>query len=521
MVNCQELNCQSEATYGFKFAEPVYCRPHGIEKGAKTQYQKCKCGLSTPRFKLESDERASCCAKCKSKEMINVVDRQCHCKKKIPTYGMPTDKRPEYCSECKKEGMINLKDKNKKCKCNRVIPSFGRPTDKKPSCCVECKEEGMINMILDLCPCGKSAVFGFVGDKKPTFCKTCAKPGMENIVTKKCTCGKAVPTFGLPTDKRAKYCVSCKKDGMEIITVKKCKCGKAQPSFGMPEDKTPTCCSKCKTKDMIDLISTKCICGKAQPSFGLTSDDKPTCCVDCKSDQMENIRAKKCVCGKSQPYFNYEYEKTPLYCMACKKEGMINIVSPNSPTRKCKGTPELQARRLKCPYDQGGKKKYDYYCTKCFEQNFPDDPRTANIRAKLKETVVRIFLSDHFKDVEFIHDKPLWTGQADCTCRRRIDFRVLFGNTLLCIEVDEDQHKYRKKGYEEIRYDDLMMLHGGKFVFIRFNPDSYLNKQRKKMNPSMDERLLVLNKTIRDQMKRIQEEKNTELLEIVHLFFDE
>jgi hypothetical protein len=521
MVNCQELNCQFEATYGFKFAEPIYCRPHGIEKGAKTQYQVCKCGLSTPRYKLPSDERASCCAKCKTDKMINVADRRCICKKKIPTYGMSTDKRPEYCSECKKDGMINLKDKNKKCKCNRVIASFGLPTDNKPTCCVECKEEGMINLILDLCSCGKSAVFGFVGDKKPTFCKTCAKPGMENIVTKKCTCGKAVPTFGFPTDKRAKYCVSCKKDGMEIITVKKCKCGKAQPSFGMPDDKIPTYCAKCKTKDMIDLISIKCKCGKSQPSYGLPDDEKPTCCVDCKTNDMNNIRAKKCLCGKSQPFFGLPTDKKPSCCGKCKKENMIDIMSSRAATRKCKGTPELQAKGLKCPYDQGGKKKYDYYCTKCFEQNFPNDPRTATIRGKTEESRVRDFLVEQFKEPSFVHNKSLWTGQTDCTCRRRIDFRALFGNTLLCIEVDEDQHKYRDSNDETIRYDDLMMLHGGKFVFIRFNPHQYTDKSGKKKNPTMDSRLNYLKEVIHYQMKRIQEEKNTELLEIVHLFFDE
>ena len=521
MVICQETSCQSEATYGFKFAQPIYCRKHGTEKGAKTQYQVCKCGLSTPRFKLESDERASCCAKCKTDKMINVADRRCQCNAHLPTYGMPDDKRPEYCSECRKEGMINLKDKNKKCICKRVIPSFGFPNDDKATCCKDCKQSGMINLILDLCSCGKSAVFGFPTDKNPTYCKTCAKPGMENIVTKKCVCGKAVPTFGLPTDKRAKYCMACKKPDMVIITVKKCKCESAQPTYGLPTDTTATCCAKCRTKDMVDIRSAKCKCGAHQPSFGLIDDKKPTCCLDCKSKEMVNIRAKMCKCGTSQPFFGLPADKKPTCCGSCKEEGMSDILSRNCPTRSCKGTPELQANGMKCPYDQRGKKKYDYYCTKCFEQNFPDDPRTATIRGKTEESRVRDFLVEQFKEPSFIHNKALWTGQADCTCRRRIDFRALIGNTLLCIEVDEDQHKYRDSNDETIRYDDLMMLHGGKFVFIRFNPHQYTDKSGKKNNPTMDIRLKSLKDAIQYQIKRIQDEDNTELLEIVHLFFDE
>jgi hypothetical protein len=521
MVKCQETACQSEASYGFRFAESIYCRPHGLEKGAKTQYQVCKCGASTPRFKAPEDERPSCCAKCKTKEMVNVADRRCKCSAHLPTYGMPDDTRAEYCSECKKEGMINLKDKHKKCICKRVIPSFGFPGDKKATCCVECKQDGMINLILDLCPCGKSAVFGFQGDKKPTYCMTCSKEGMVNIITKKCKCGKAVPTFGLQTDKVARYCLSCKTEEMVNICAKRCKCGKSQPVFGLSDDMIPTCCGKCRTNDMIDLRSAKCKCGSVQPSFGLITDEKPSCCVECKSDEMINIRAKKCKCGKSQPFYGLPNDKIPSCCAKCKESQMIDIMSSKSINRICKGTPELQTMGLKCPYNQHGKKKYDYYCTACFQQNFPSDPRTTNIRGKTKEIAVRTFLQETFPEHQFIHDKVLWTGEEDCSCRRRIDFRCLFGNTLLCIEVDEDQHKYRKQDDEDIRYDDLMMLHGGKFVFIRFNPDTYKNAKGIRKNPPIEKRFGTLNQAIREQIKRIQSEQNTELVEIVRLFFDE
>jgi hypothetical protein len=35
MTKCQETSCKSEATYGFKFAEPVYCKTHGLLHEAK------------------------------------------------------------------------------------------------------------------------------------------------------------------------------------------------------------------------------------------------------------------------------------------------------------------------------------------------------------------------------------------------------------------------------------------------------------------------------------------------------
>jgi hypothetical protein len=228
-----------------------------------------------------------------------------------------------------------------------------------------------------------------------------------------------------------------------------------------------------------------------------------------------------CECGKSQPFFGYKGDKKAFHCASCKKDGMIDIYSPNNSTRFCKGTFELQAQGLKCPYGQYGKKKYDYYCTLCFQQNFPKDPRTAQIRDKSDEMRVRDFLVDTFEDISFIHNKPIWTGDADCTCRRRIDFRALLGNTLLCIEVDEDQHKYRNKEDEELRYDDLMMVHGGKFIFIRFNPNDYKDSRGNKQYTSLDYRLEALYDEIRKQIQRIESNQNTELVEIIRMYYDE
>jgi hypothetical protein len=236
---------------------------------------------------------------------------------------------------------------------------------------------------------------------------------------------------------------------------------------------------------------------------------------------MINVKAKLCECGKSQPFFGFDGDKQAKHCNVCKKDSMVDIITPRSINGRCKGILELQAQGLKCPFNQRGKPKYDYYCTICFEQNFPTDPRTKCIRKKTKEMVIKQFLVEYFTENPFIHDRALWTGQEDCTCRRRIDFRALYGNTLLCIEVDEEQHKYRKKEDEELRYDDLMMLHGGKFIFIRFNPDSYIDKTGKKINSTVESRLLKLFASISKQIDRIKEEKNNELVEVEYLFFDE
>jgi hypothetical protein len=157
-----------------------------------------------------------------------------------------------------------------------------------------------------------------------------------------------------------------------------------------------------------------------------------------------------------------------------------------------------------------GSSSYDGYCATCFKQLFPDDKRSKKIYTHTKEIIVRNKINEHFEG--FVHDIPLYTGNCDCTHRRRIDHRKLFGNTILAIETDEFGHRGYDKHDEEIRYDDLYMIHSGKWIFIRFNPDTNISKT------DIEDKLNKLIETIRDCIFRIEKEENTELLEIVKLY---
>lgn len=161
------------------------------------------------------------------------------------------------------------------------------------------------------------------------------------------------------------------------------------------------------------------------------------------------------------------------------------------------------------PDSRCGSKEYDGYCATCFKQVFPTDERSKVIYTHTKEILVRNKINEHFEG--FIHDKALYTGNCDCTMRRRIDHRKLIGATLLCIETDEFAHKGYDAKDEEIRYDDLFMVHSGKWVFIRFNPDG--------KGLDMVDKLSRLVEEIHSQIKRIENEENTELLEVVKLFY--
>lgn len=60
----------------------------------------------------------------------------------------------------------------------------------------------------------------------------------------------------------------------------------------------------------------------------------------------------------------------------------------------------------------------------------------------------------------FQHDKPLYTKNCECINRRRIDYRVLIRNTLLCVETYERQYNsYDKKDEENTELLEIIKLY--------------------------------------------------------------
>jgi hypothetical protein len=158
-----------------------------------------------------------------------------------------------------------------------------------------------------------------------------------------------------------------------------------------------------------------------------------------------------------------------------------------------------------------GRRKYDGHCATCFKHLWPDDPRSKVTYEHTKELAVRQAINLEFEG--FAHDKPLQTSHCDCTMRRRIDCRKLINGTLLGVECDEFAHSRYDQEDEKARYHDIMMAHGGKMIFIRFNPDL--------KGTSLECKLPVLIEEIYKQIARIERGENSELLEVVYLFYRE
>jgi hypothetical protein len=481
---CDFETCRKQASYGDFYGQPIRCKLHK-EETHKLVSQLCQQGECkiTPSYNYENEETCKFCSEHKKDEMVDIKNKNKQCQhqncKTRATYNFENEKRGKFCIKHKIENMINVMDKN-----------------------------------CEYTDCKIRATFNYENEKKPRFCKSHKLDNMCDIVNKKCESElcKIKPHFNYDGEKIPRFCSQHKLDGMidiihDVCVFPNCK---TQPIFNYESESKGKFCHKHKLINMIDVKNkNKCKFNNClkQPAFNFKNTKIGLYCVEHKLDGMVDVKSKLCIYQncKTRPIFNHKGEKNGLYCLEHKLDGMVDVKNQKCKAGFCLGT--------------SANVKYKGYCSACYQQLFPNDPLTFQIRSKTKEIAVRDFINTNFEG--FHHDKPLWTGNCDCTHRRRIDHRKLIGNTLLCIETDENQHKSYDKKDEEIRYDDVFMLHGGKFIYIRFNPDKFKDKNGQSVNPMLYTRLPVLKEEIEKQIKRIENDENSELLEIIKLYYNE
>jgi hypothetical protein len=159
---------------------------------------------------------------------------------------------------------------------------------------------------------------------------------------------------------------------------------------------------------------------------------------------------------------------------------------------------------------------------------FPDKPVSRNY--KTKEFAVVNFVKTTFPDFQWIADKRVVDG---CS-RRRPDLLLDFGNQIIIVEIDENQHVDYDCSCENKRIMELSQDVGHRpIVFIRFNPDEY-ETQGKKVSScwSLNKmRICAIKKSkwnewqhrlsaLEYQIQFWCDNKTEKMIEIVQLFYD-
>jgi len=364
----------------------------------------------------------------------------------------------------KKNGMVNVKSKKcKEKKCNISNPSFNYKNIKFGIYCTKHKKENMIDVRNKRClfeNCDKRPSYNYENTKTKIYCIEHKKNGMINISSKKCleeNCNK-IPIYNLVNQNSGIYCLEHKEEHMINVVHKKCNeqnCNK-RPSFNVLNIKTPIYCSQHKKENMIDVVNKRCL----QENCNFYNEKTGLYCSNHKKENMINVVSKTCLelnCN-IQPLFNLQDKKYGLYCSNHKKDNMFDVIS-----KRCK----------ECNDTQISNKKYKGYCLRCFMFNFPDEKVSRNY--KVKENHMSDFIKEQFKDQVITFDKQ--TG--GCSKRRQDVYIDKFTHVII-VECDENQHK--DTSCENKRTMELFQDFGNRpIVFIRFNPDNYINIDGKKV----------------------------------------
>ena len=338
-------------------------------------------------------------------------------------------------------------------------------------------------------------------------------------MVKKClNCNLKYPNYNLPGKTKA-FCKDCKTDDMIDVSHTKCiTCKIKRPSFNNIGKKNTLYCADCKTDDMVDVISKMCCkCNLKHPIFNIPGEKQGKYCLDCKTNEMVDVKNKKCIiCKQKIPNFNIPSKNNGEYCADCKTDEMVDVKN-----KKCKQCDNVQISH--------SIKKYKGYCLRCFIYLFPDEPVSRNY--KTKEYAVVEYIKENFEKYKWIYNKKIYGGVSN----RLPDLFLELKNQIIIIEIDENQHNFYDCSCDNKRLMEISLdVKHKPIVFIRFNPDGYIDKDDKKVKScwmvtkttgiikisSENKWKERLNK-LKEEVEYWLENDTNKTLEVIELYYDQ
>ena len=307
-----------------------------------------------------------------------------------------------------------------------------------------------------------------------------------------------------------------------IHGTKKYNCIKCQGSNVCIHDKLKQFCRECKGISYCIHDKLKQICRECKGSKFCIHDKRKQNCRDCGENNfcLHDKNKRECrECGGSRFCV---HDKRKIDCRECDGSRFC-IHDKRKPDCKICGGSRLCLSEF-C--HTTGSKHYNGYCLTCTVNLFPDMITKRNYKTKEKHVVD--YITSQFPNLTLIADKLVENG---CS-KKRPDLLVDMGSHIIIIEIDEFQHKNylcESKRTMEILQD----VHFRNTIFIRFNPDEYIDESGKKIKScwhhnkqgfitivksrenEWKSRLDLLVKTIQYHI----DNESTKNLEIIKLFF--
>ena len=320
-------------------------------------------------------------------------------------------------------------------------------------------------------------------NKRKDRCNVC-NPCEHGNIKYYCTqCGNIKKC---PHGKQKYVCKECKGSSICEHNRLRHRCKECKGGSICEHKKEKSCCKECGGGSLCVHYKKKSNCKECGGSSFCEHKIERSKCKECKGSQIcqHNKRRQQCKeCG-GKSYCNHG--KRRALCKECGGSSICAHNKDRSHCKECKGSQICKHNKPKqlCKECDGkslcksewcettSQKKYNGYCTRCCVHLFPDIQVSRNY--KTKEIYVRDYLIKEFNEYSWISDKKVYDG---CS-KRRPDMFLDMGSHVIIIEIDENKHSTYDCSCENKRIMELSQdVNHRPIVFIRFNPDSYIDKE--------------------------------------------
>lgn len=198
-------------------------------------------------------------------------------------------------------------------------------------------------------------------------------------------------------------------------------------------------------------------------------------CRECDGIALCKHNKRKQFCNYCKGISLCEHNKRKQYCKECKGGSLCHHNKRKEICIIC----NVNCACIFCKSKYVSKRtKFYPYCEECFSNIYPNNPVVRHFKRKEYYFQDEIQKRLYFEDVKIIFNKSINDGCSN----KRPDILIDLFLFVLIVECDENQHK--NKSYtpecENKRMMSLFQDLGYRpIVFIRFNPDSYIDKENR------------------------------------------
>jgi hypothetical protein len=318
----------------------------------------------------------------------------------------------------------------------------------------------------------KKCKYKCIHNRQKSQCKKCggASICIHNRLKPQCKeCGGSSICIH---NRQKSHCKDCCGSGICEHGRQKSQCKKCGGASICIHNKFKSKCKECGGGAFCEHGKFKSQCKECGGSSICIHNRQKSHCKECGGSSIceHNRRKTQCKdCGGSEIC---EHHRLKPQCKECGGGSICEHGKFKSQCKKCGGS--QLCKSTFCETHKNKNKKYNGYCTRCYIHLFPNEPISRNY--KTKEYAVLEFIRNNYPEHTWVNDKAIDGG---CSKKRPDIFLDLLTHNII-IEIDENQHRsYDNCELKRINllFEDLGDRH---IVFIRFNPDDYLDKDNKK-----------------------------------------